>query len=342
MIYLVTLQTRDGATQSIVRGFAREIPSLRCMSYERLFRDLRAPIGHYLFSDLDMLSHYEREVVVAISDALRSGDPTVRILNDPRRLFERYPLLRMLEREGINRFTVTRLDGGERPARFPVFIRCEDNHFGPETGLLHDAKEFDEATAALCKQGKLLKRRIAVEFCAQRDPDGLYRKYGVFNIGGAPIPYHVLRSEHWLVKRRANNPQDFAEELAFVKSNPHSESVARIFALAGIDYGRMDYTIVDGRVQVYEINTNPRLPDFSARRVDRDPIKAERAQISRDRFVAAFRELDTPHRLNGYARFELPEPPHAIRPWRPRARLMLKNFLAKYPSVRTIVPRQYW
>ncbi len=31
----------------------------------------------------------------------------------------------------------------------------------------------------------------------------------------------------------------------------------QVFQRAGIDYGRIDYTVANGRIQVFEINTNP-------------------------------------------------------------------------------------
>ncbi|MFI5426708.1 hypothetical protein [Aeromicrobium sp. UC242_57] len=52
-------------------------------------------------------------------------------------------------------------------------------------------------------------------------------------------------------------PSMNAEELEFIENFPHHDDVAEAFELAGLDYGRIDYGIVDGRMQVWEINTNP-------------------------------------------------------------------------------------
>jgi hypothetical protein len=42
-----------------------------------------------------------------------------------------------------------------------------------------------------------------------------------------------------------------------MEENPHARNVAEIFRIARNDYGRIDYTFVNGRLQTYEINLNP-------------------------------------------------------------------------------------
>ena len=44
-----------------------------------------------------------------------------------------------------------------------------------------------------------------------------------------------------------------------MQTNPHEAELRAIFKLARIDYGRIDYGIKDGQIQVWEINTNPML-----------------------------------------------------------------------------------
>lgn len=46
-----------------------------------------------------------------------------------------------------------------------------------------------------------------------------------------------------------------AEEYA--RTNPDRERVAPLFELAKVDYGRIDFSIHQGRIQVWEINDNP-------------------------------------------------------------------------------------
>jgi hypothetical protein len=42
-----------------------------------------------------------------------------------------------------------------------------------------------------------------------------------------------------------------------MKQNPHEKSLNNVFDLAGINYGRIDYSILHGKPVVWEINTNP-------------------------------------------------------------------------------------
>ncbi len=48
-------------------------------------------------------------------------------------------------------------------------------------------------------------------------------------------------------------------EQEFVKGNWNADILRRVFEMAGIEYGRADWGIVGGKVQVYEINTNPQI-----------------------------------------------------------------------------------
>jgi hypothetical protein len=47
------------------------------------------------------------------------------------------------------------------------------------------------------------------------------------------------------------------EELDYLVSNPHEAALREIFALAGVGYGRIDYSMKDGRLVTWEINLNP-------------------------------------------------------------------------------------
>jgi hypothetical protein len=109
---------------------------------------------------------------------------------------------------------------------------------------------------------------------------GLFRKYSVMNVAGTLVPRHVLFSDKWATKKPdIVNEQTVAEEVDFVKNFPHAEQVRNIFALAGLDYGRMDYCVKQGRIQVWEINTNPRIvPPRNEVNAARLPTQSESAR----------------------------------------------------------------
>jgi hypothetical protein len=346
MIYFVSLQDHDGPLRGLLRSLRPYFDDLRYISYERLFHDRRAPFGHYVFTDIDRLSHYEREVIVGLVRRLRAADPTLRILNDPQHVLERYPLLRVLEQQGINEFSVIRLDDGARPARYPVFIRCEDGHHGMETDLLHSEAEFKTALAALDAQGKVLKRKIAIGFRNERYEDGMYRKYGVINVAGHLMPQHVLRGADWMIKRNVRSTGDgyAEEELAFIRDNPHGELLLRVFQLAHIDFGRVDYCVVAGRVQVFEVNTNPHFPGLLENSED-SPARAKRREITRARFIEALRGVDVPLSANLPVQLSFPHPVyHEMRPWnRGRAaRAWYRRWLSRHPHIKRFVPGRFW
>ncbi len=288
-----------------------ELNFIKPLVYQRLFSQRRAPVGHYIFTDFDRLSAYEIQVADRIAERVKQAAPDVRIFNRPARVLERYPLLRRLAEGGLNDFSAYRLDCGEWPKRYPVFIRCEDDCTKPDTGLLQSEIELRAAIEALQARGVPLKRRIAVEVCAKPDGDGIYRKYGVFKIGDQLVPHHLFHATDWYVKRaeRAADSEKDAyqeEELAWIRDIPHAVEINRAFAVANIDYGRIDYSMVDGRLQTYEINTNPTPPAISRSR--KSAKKPERRHLIRSRILQAFHAIDTPFEGPSSTAFDLPAP----------------------------------
>lgn len=278
MIYYVTAERFGSSVRRMLRRGDRSLRRIITpLSYEELFFERAAPIGHYIFTDFDRLTAYELETVAQVARILTARVPGARIYNDPVKVLQRLPLLQALHKAGINDFTAIRLEGDARPARYPVFIRLEDGFAGPETALIHDAAAFDAALAELDRRALPRRGRIAIGYAAEPGPDGLFRKYGAFNFSGRIVPYHLQRNDSWVVKRHltrdggvVRSQTDYHaagavdEERQFLQDNPHADVLARAFAIAGIDYGRADYGIVGGRVQIYEINTNPHLPGAAA------------------------------------------------------------------------------
>ena len=99
---------------------------------------------------------------------------------------------------------------------------------------------------------------MLVEYLHGADAEGVFRKYSAMNVRGALSPRHILFSHDWVTKKPdLVNDATVAEERAFIEDFPHREPLTAIFRLAGVDYGRIDYGVLDGRIQVWEINTNP-------------------------------------------------------------------------------------
>jgi hypothetical protein len=180
------------------------------------------------------------------------------LLNDPSRVLRRYEMLKALHAAGINRFSAHRMNNGSLPKAFPLFLRRESDHDGAQSPLLHSPEEMDAAVKEMTARGVARSDILAVEYCDTADATGTYRKYSAFRIGERIIARHVFHSAKWMLKKADLVDDEKArEELEYLQANPHEPQLRQIFELAHIEYGRIDYAMLDGRVQVWEINTNP-------------------------------------------------------------------------------------
>jgi hypothetical protein len=246
----------------------------------------------FIFSDLDRLSSSARAALGPVHDALVATYGPRRVLNDPMRSLLRFDLLRTLRERGINDFGVWRVGDPAARGRLPLFIREEQGFAESAPPRLETAADYDAAILSLEAQQVLLENLVAIEFCDTVDANGIYRKYGVFIAGNRIVPRHLSFSRSWFVKApKLAEPAMLAEEMAFIEANPHADELAEIGRLANIAYGRIDYGIRDGRLQIWEINTNPVLSTP-------DEIASERRAVH-ERFAnmisAAFIAIDSPH-----------------------------------------------
>jgi hypothetical protein len=120
----------------------------------------------------------------------------------------------------------------------------------------------------------------------------------VFSIAGRLVPRHVLFSTNWVTKHPDISDEATAcEEARFIARFPHSEVIENAFHLAGIDYGRIDYGMHEGRIQVWEINTNPIIiPPRERIAAERLPSQTRSANLIREALEAVV--SDSP-RTNG-------------------------------------------
>lgn len=216
-------------------------------------------VGACIFSAIDQLTPAGRDAVSAVWKALRHTAPDRPLLNDPLRVRRRYDLLRTLADEGVNRFEVTRASEAHRHRRFPAFVREEHRHNGARTGLLSSPLHLARALSTLVVRGYRLADLLVVEFCDVRDRDGLVRKYSAFRVADRIMPRSINVGRHWEVKSHGavHNEDLIDAERAFLEDNPHERWLTDVFDLASIEYGRIDYGLLNGVPQVWEINTGP-------------------------------------------------------------------------------------
>ncbi|MGE0723435.1 MAG: hypothetical protein AB7O45_03620 [Alphaproteobacteria bacterium] len=300
MIIQLTTAGNRGTMTQIVDGPARAAGiEIRTMTYgdllERPIDDL--PRAAWLFTDIDLLdpTHAFRSAKRAAALAAR-GD---RLVNHPTRSMGRYELLRTLHARGVNDFDVYRATDPRRPGRYPVFVRWINSHSGPISGLLHDPAALEDYLARCLEQGRPRDVLMAVEFCDVREQTGLVREYGAHRVGDTILPEHLWFSESWMVKQRTAWNMDpagvdlqslYREEWRYLEDNPHAAELRRIFDLARIDFGRIDYGLRDGRIQVWEINTNPLVTVDWTIAPDRDPRPLSDWFVPR--FLDALRSID--------------------------------------------------
>jgi hypothetical protein len=263
MIYYLTTARSSGAMEHYLQSWGKSVAGrIRVMSYEQLYSGapVTLPRGTYIFAAMrhafgayDPPSR-ERRAIAELHQALAQQYGARSVLNDPLLSMRRFTMLRMLHQQNINCFAAYRAGDVPESARFPIFMREDYGTRYDEIPLLHDRQAY---LAALGRE-KLHDDLLAIEYCDTADASGIYRKYGAFIVGERIVPRHVFFSRGWMVKLPdITGPDQLAEELEYLDNNPHAAQLLEVCRLAHIDYGRIDYAVLDGRVRIWEINTAP-------------------------------------------------------------------------------------
>ena len=247
------------------------------------------PAAHaYVFTDLERRLA-DRPRLAGLADRLAASRGSPRILNHPRHVLGRYELLRALHDRGVNPFDIHRLDRPIAP-RFPVFVRDPDEHHGPVTPILSTRTELDRELERLRREGMDVESLVAIEYEETRRDDGLFRKHVTYVLGDEILHGNIVFSRDWVAKHGgADTPELVAEQAAEWFSTEHVGTLRRVADLAGVRFGRYDYTVVDGQLRIWELNTLPRLlstPDTYTE----DVLELRRPMA--DRITAALDALD--------------------------------------------------
>ncbi len=264
---------------------------VKSVSYEELFSEEYLPRAAYVFTDMDRLSPWNLEQAARSYRMLRTNGMPV--YNDPARFLGRFGVLRRLHREGMNDFNAYRADSLEAPSRWPVFLRAEGDHKRPLSGLLADQHELDRALAQAVEEGAPVSTLLIIEYAAEEVRPGLFRKLSVFRVGDRMVGFTCVHDDQWLVKygKPGIAPSElYEEEFRIVSDNPFGEEMRKVFDLVGLEYGRVDFGIVAGRPQVYEVNSNPdmKLDPKSFGVASRDHSNA----LFKEKYLAAIGALD--------------------------------------------------
>ena len=229
------------------------------LTYEQVFAHGVLPIGSYLFTGLDDLTATETALVNRSRQALAEAAPSMSLLNDPTRFLRRGELLQAAFDAGVNTFRVTRAADHDQRRRYPVYIRSESEHTGALSPLLHTRRAVVRESLYAMLRGYRLRDLLIVEYCHTADAEGVFVKYSAMILGRHVVPRSLTRSREQITKFEGRFADQHAAEADFryVEENPHEPWLRRMFELGGVEYGRIDYAMLNGMPQLWEINTNP-------------------------------------------------------------------------------------
>ncbi len=337
---------------------------MQIVLYEDLPRMGRLPLGTWVLTELDRLDAHQRELARIVAGRLRAAGNGVRLLNDPERVRLRLDLLRAARASDAIDYrawpvhdllfdaqpATPTADSRAIPAtslRYPVFVRFGNQHIGNLTPLLDSPKSLAAGLGELAATGVPRDDLIVVEFCETAGGDGIYRKYAAYNMDGRIIAKALEQSLEWMVKwkYRIFDRVRADEEIEYCRTNPHEAWIREMFALARIDYGRIDYGLVNGRPVLWEINTNPTIgrgPERADPQTDAVVAYKEMIAPARTEFHAAFEEawsaLDTPTPAD--AGIELSVPDDLVRAIERGAKQ--RRNAERRSALVNVVARQFW
>ena len=289
IIFLTTNQHRYTHTELVgIDGL-----DVRVVGYPTITEPKRLPVATYIFTDLDRVPFWRLREIAEMYRLLRERG--CRVLNDPARALSRFGLLRTLNRAGVNGFDAYRVDELEQPRKWPVFLRLEGDHKAPVSDLLNNRKDLDRAIDAAIEAGNPRSAMLIIEYAAEPVGKGLFRKLSVFKMGDRMVGANCVHDDQWLVKYGKPGiatPAMYDEEYDLIDNNPYGEAMARVFDLANVDYGRVDFGLVGGKPQIYEINSNPDLK--LSPKPSPAPRRNESIVLFKAKYFEALRALDTP------------------------------------------------
>ena len=299
-------------------------PEILSLSYEDAFSRRELPTGTWIFSAVNQLTPAGKRLSEIIWQALTdAGQP---VLNRPKLLPSRYSLLDQMYRTGINEFRSYLPGEIDDNLRYPVFVRLADQHTGSMSPLFTNRRQLESFLWWQRLRGYKSHELLVVEFCDTANDRGEYRKYSATYVQGEVAAQYLNVDRHWMVKHGGSIFRDewVYEEREHIKQNVHATEVKKIFKMAKIDYGRIDYGLLDGKFQVWEINTNPSTGgpprQSNAARTEPDIRKVEvpGRKLFFERFHTMLESIDSPHDPSMNVKLVLPE--NDLQIWRKEVR----------------------
>jgi hypothetical protein len=272
-----------------------EVPDVRSESYDWLLRRRTLPRATYIFTDRERMDSWQIKTFQHYYNYINRLGDGYRAINNPGKMMNRRALLRTLYSRGLNPFNVYAVTERRAPERYPVFIRNEYDHGKPLTGLLQTPEELNGALHALAEQGCPEDGLLITEYCARPLEGDLFRKLSSYRVGNQLFFFGTVHQRDWLVKYGTLNSATqamYEDELSMIAENACREQLLAMFTAGQIEYGRADFGLVDGRVVLYEINTNPNTQPPT----EKHPNATRRQSIEAGwkKYCEALHQVDTP------------------------------------------------
>jgi hypothetical protein len=269
------------------------------LNYDDLPRCTSLPRGVYILSSLDqLLPAGQRYLAEVVEQLTRQG---VSVFNAPGVALLRYPLLKELHRVGLNRHKAVRAAEDPTSLVYPVFLREANRHTGPASPLIYTPAELEIELGLALVRGHRLDELLIMEYFDTASSDGYYRKYAAFVVGTEIIPRGLALGRTWALKFAQSEftPAMAAEEREYMLQNPHDAALRDIFRVGGVRYGRIDYSLKDGKIETWEINLNPTIgrglrPPSGVVPPEIQALREEARSHFYRRFQAALEAIDEP------------------------------------------------
>ena len=287
MIHILTTRAHNYTHKASACG-----DLVQLVSYDALFAAKGVRASTCIFTDLDRLGFWELELAARIYRIL--SDAGLRVLNNPAVACKRFSLLRRLKLAGLNSFSVWRVGEGEQPDRYPVFLRTQSAHRGVLSDLINDKETLDAEIDRYTRLGYPASDLMVVEYCAQPSDSGIFRKLAAYRVGDRIVPTLSAHERHWVSKYGTEGIAGQAlydEEYRIMQENPCADVLMQAFEVGNIEFGRVDFGLVDGKVEVYEINTNPTVVFPKEHPF---PVRLQSGELSKKLYRQALAAIDAP------------------------------------------------
>jgi hypothetical protein len=289
VVFFVTRGERQTLAEFFDSWGSRLASTVELVHYEELCRLGELPgAAAYVFTDLERLTPAGLQAVGELADALGALPHAPRIVNHPRDVLLRYELLRTLHERGLNSHRPHRAPPVPSDARYPVFLRSEHEH-RVMTRLLRSQRDVERRLIRAHVQGYDLSALLVVEYQDVADEEGMFHRHTSYVVGDTIVPGYLAFGSRWVVKGGPFLDGDrLSRQLASVLSPEHEPLLREVAKLAGVGYGRFDYAVADGRVHIWELNTNPTL---LLRPEEHSDFALEQVRPVADRLTEAFERL---------------------------------------------------